>query len=126
MSVQLKPVPAFGFEWDQCNANEARLQYIRDHALTAVEIQAEEVSYFAMNFFKVLGAILPLVGIGRIFDAVFYTEHEGQALSIIRGLMEISGLGIVAIGIDVFVTLGRAFAISYNRRDTELYSIKPS
>jgi hypothetical protein len=117
--LPLPSVPAFGFEWGSCNANQTRCHHRRNHSLTAADVQAEEVSYWATNFFKVLGAIVPLVGIGRIFDAVFLSEDGEQVLSIIRGIMELSGLGIVALGIDIAITIGRAVAISLNKHNAE-------
>lgn len=125
MAVNLPSIPAFGFEWAKCNANEIRCNHLRKHSVTAVDVQAEEVSYFAANFFKVLGAIFPLVGIGRIFDAVFLSDDGEKILFIIRGIMELSGLGIVALGIDIGITIGRAVALSLNEHNAEpqLYNL---
>lgn len=119
MTVNLISVPAFGFEWAKCNANEARCHHRRNHSLTAIDTQAENVSYFATNFFKVLGAFIPLVGIGRIFDAVCLSDEGEKILSIIRGVMELTGLGVVSLGLDIAITIGRAVAISLNEYNSE-------
>lgn len=118
MSVNLTSVPVFGFEWEKCNANETRRHHRRNHSLT-VEDQAADVSYLANNIFKLLGAFVPLVGVGRIFDAVFLSDEGVQILAIIRGIMELTGLGLVAVGIDVVITLGRAVAISLDKYNAE-------
>lgn len=111
MTTNLSSVPAFGFEWEKCNANEVRRHHRRNHSLT-VDIQAEDISYVATNIFKILGAFIPLVGVGRIFDAVFLSDEGVEVFAIIRGVMELTGLGMVAVGIDIAITIGVAVAIS--------------
>ncbi len=120
MPVDLASVPVFGFEWEKCNANEARRCHHQKHRALSVADQAEEVSYIATNIFKILGAFVPLVGVGRIFDAVFLSDEGVQILAVIRGIMELAGLGCVALGLDIAITVGRAVAISLDEYNAQV------
>lgn len=101
--ISLKSAPAFGFESESCNASVARAM----KANLNPRGNDGKIVYWAANFFKILGVVLPLVGAIRMIDALSSSD-ENSGMHFLRGLGELLGCGFFILGIDIAVTLYRA------------------
>ncbi len=111
--IRLNSRPVFGYEYETCNAKERRMIDLRQMPAYAQKSDAEleniaKVSYWAANFFKVLGAFVPVVGVARIIYAVAQNDEQ-LGKEVLRGLAELLGAGLFMIAIDVAVTVYREY-----------------
>lgn len=105
MSINLSSPPAFGFETLGCYAHDVRVRSYQAQGVNNPESSAR-IAYMAANFFKLLGVICPVVGIGRMIEALV-SGDANSGMHFLRGVGELLGLGIFFFGIDIIVTIDR-------------------
>ncbi len=101
--IQLKSIPAFGYESERCNASVARTMQGKIN----VGNNDSKIAYWSANFFKVLGIFCPLVGAGRIIHALC-NDDANKTMHVLRGIGELLGCGFFLLGADIAVTIYRA------------------
>lgn len=103
--IHLHSAPAFGFEWQGCNASFTR-QVAKGNYFNFNGNEAK-TAYLAANFFKILGVVCPLVGAVRMIEALS-SNDKNKTMHFLRGLGELLGCGIFILGVDMVVTIHRA------------------